>query len=64
MVREDFLEESPFTWALEEKWADHCEHECDGCFKDPKGCMELEGIREGFIEMAPKAQGSDIPGLL
>ena len=22
--------------------------------KDSKGCMELEGTREGFIEMAPK----------
>lgn len=21
------------------KVADHCKHECDGCFKDPKGCI-------------------------
>ena len=61
----------PFTWAVEEEWAvaGHCKHECDGCFKGSKGCIELEGIGKGFVEMALKAEWNssrenDIPGLL
>lgn len=68
MVREDFLEEGTIYLGLGGR-VGHCAHECDGCFKGSKGCIELEGIGKGFVEMALKAEWdsnteNDIPGLL
>lgn len=44
MAGEGFLEKGPSVWVLREKWAvsDLYEHDCDGCFKGPKGCRYPE----------------------